>query len=316
MRLFLNFKTIADLDSCIVKNLHKIPRDIDLVVGIPRSGMLAATIIALHLNLPLLDMDSYLNQVQFHTGNTKKCENWIKTTQEAKKVLVVDDSISSGKAMNEAKMLTKRIASVKHFFLAVYALELTSLMVDIFFEIVSQPRMFEWNFMHHWALEYACVDIDGVLCEDPTFFQNDDGKRYREFIENAAPKFIPTKKVAYIVSARLEKYRKETEEWLHKNKIEYGKLILLDEPDAASRRKNVNHGSYKGEIFKNTDCSLFIESSYEQAVEICRTSGKQCYCTGKACLITPEGVTVHLKILANDWRFTAKRIVKKLLKLI
>ena len=292
MRLFLNFKTIADLDSCIVKNLHKIPRDIDLVVGIPRSGMLAATIIALHLNLPLLDMDSYLNQVQFHTGNTKKCENWIKTTQEAKKVLVVDDSISSGKAMNEAKMLTKRIASVKHFFLAVYALELTSLMVDIFFEIVSQPRMFEWNFMHHWALEYACVDIDGV------------------------PKFIPTKKVAYIVSARLEKYRKETEEWLHKNKIEYGKLILLDEPDAASRRKNVNHGSYKGEIFKNTDCSLFIESSYEQAVEICRTSGKQCYCTGKACLITPEGVTVHLKILANDWRFTAKRIVKKLLKLI
>ena len=112
-------------------------------------------------------------------------------------------------------------------------------MVDIYFEICHMPRVFEWNYMHSWVLQYCCVDIDGVLCEDPSFFENDDGKRYRKFLLHAQPKLVPTKKIGYIVTARLE---------------------------------NV--------------------------------------------LITPQGVGKHLKILANDWRFTSKRVVKKLLKKI
>ena len=53
----------------------------------------------------------------------------------------------------------------KCIYLAIYALETNISMVDIFFEICHQPRMFEWNYMHHWGLKYACVDIDGVLCD-------------------------------------------------------------------------------------------------------------------------------------------------------
>ena len=69
--------------------------------------------------------------------------------------------------------------------MAIYALGATKHKVDIYFELCEQPRMFEWNYMHHWALEYCCMDIDGVVCEDPALFQNDDGKKYLDFIENA-----------------------------------------------------------------------------------------------------------------------------------
>lgn len=166
------------------------------------------------------------------------------------------------------------------------------------------------------GLEYCCVDIDGVLCEDPSFFENDDGKRYRAFLKNAQPKLIPTRKIGYIVTTRLEKYRSETEAWLRKNCIEYDHLVMMDCRSAKERIRKGNHGVFKGEIFKKTNCSVFIESNYEQAIEICKISGKQVFCAEKSVLITPKGVGKHMRILANDWRYTSKRVVKKLLKRI
>ena len=38
----MNYRTISDLNQVILKRLHIIPRDIDLIVGIPRSGMFPA----------------------------------------------------------------------------------------------------------------------------------------------------------------------------------------------------------------------------------------------------------------------------------
>ena len=90
-------------------------------------------------------------------------------------------------------------------------------------------------------------------------------------------------------------------------------LIMLDLPSGIERRKQGSYGNFKGEFFKQTQCSIFIESSYEQAVEICRVSGKQVFCTDKSVLITPPELSKHLKILENDWRITTKRVVRKLL---
>lgn len=310
----MNFITYNDLNDCIYKNLKKIPRDIDLIIGIPRSGSLVANIIALYLNLPFTDIDNYKSNGTLRVGNTRKCENWIKNVEQASKILIVDDSISSGKAIKQVKEQLKGRTNCKFVYLAIYALETNIHMVDIYFEICHMPRMFEWNYMHHWALEYACVDIDGVLCEDPTFLENDDGKRYLNFIRNAKPKFIPTKKIGYLVTARLEKYRKETEEWLEKYNIVYDNLIMVKLPSGKDRLVDFSHGEYKAKIFKNTNCSIFIESNYPQAIEICEYSGKQVFCVENRQLITPKGISNHVKILANDWKFTSKRVIKKLLK--
>ena len=52
----MNFRTIAQMNECIVSSLGQVPRDIDLIVGVPRSGILPATILALYLNVALTDV--------------------------------------------------------------------------------------------------------------------------------------------------------------------------------------------------------------------------------------------------------------------
>jgi uncharacterized HAD superfamily protein len=74
--------------------------------------------------------------------------------------------------------------------------------------------------MHHGhLLKYCCVDIDGVLCLDPTDCQNDDGAAYEKFLEEAVPMLAPTRPIGALVTSRLEKYRGLTEKWLAKHVI-------------------------------------------------------------------------------------------------
>lgn len=309
----MNFRTYEDLTKCIVKNLYKIPRDIDLIVGIPRSGTMLASILALYLNLPYTDIENFVNKGNLKTGTTRKCKNWIKRIDEAKHVLIVDDSISSGKAVKETKEIIKdKQINVNITFMAIYALGATKHKVDIYFELCEQPRMFEWNYMHHWALEYCCMDIDGVVCEDPALFQNDDGKKYLDFIENAVPKFIPTQKVGMFVSARLEKYRPQTEEWLKKNSIEYGKLIMMEAASASERALKGNHAEFKADIYKKCDAVLFFESNYDQAIDICNLSGKPVFCIDNMTMITPDNVLEKMKVREKEIKFTVKRMIKKI----
>lgn len=196
MELEMNFRTYEDLTKCIVENLYKIPRDVDLIVGIPRSGTMVANILALYLNLLFMDINNLVNNGKIATGTTGKCRNWIKSIDEAKHVLIVDDSVSSGKAIKETReLLTEKNINFKCTFLVVYALGISKNMADIYLELCEQPRMFEWNYMHHWALEFCCMDIDGGVCEDPARNQNDDGKKYMDFLENAALNLFQLKKL-------------------------------------------------------------------------------------------------------------------------
>lgn len=311
----MKFKTYEDLTTCIVKNLHKIPRSVDLIVGIPRSGTMVGNILALYLNLPFMDIGSFVNGQNFATGSTRKCKSWIKNSSEARHILVVDDSVSSGKAMNEARELLKNCNVQKTFF-AVYVLAVTCKKVDIYLEICEQPRMFEWNFMHHWALEYCCMDIDGVLCQDPTRIENDDGKKYLQFIENATPKFIPTFKIGQLVSCRLEKYRAPTEKWLKKNGIEYGSLVMLNGISAKERAIIGSHAEYKAKIYAASDYILFIESDYQQALDICKLSGKPVFCIENRTLISGKNVMKRISIRNKECLITLKRIIRKMLKKI
>lgn len=313
----MNFRTYEDLTKCIVKNLHKIPRDVDLIVGIPRSGTMVANILALYLNLPIIDVEKFVNGDTIKTGTTRKCERWIHTVKEARHVLVVDDSISSGKAISETKeLLMANGISCQVTYLVVYALAVSCKKVDIYFEICEQPRMFEWNYMHHWALEYCCMDIDGVICEDPSFIQNDDGKRYSEFLDKAEAKFLPTQKVGMLVSGRLEKYRDQTEQWLAKHGIEYDKLYLMENMTAKERAVRGQHAEYKANVYKNSDAIMFFESDYDQALEICRLSGKPVFCVNNVTLVTSGNVMEKINVRNREFRITMKRIVRKIFKKI
>ncbi len=270
------YRNIADLNKIILKRLSILPRDFDLVVGIPRSGMLPANLLALYLNKPYTDIQSFLNGHIYNAGVRGRHFD----IKEFRKVLVVDDSVASGSAIQKAKDSLK-VASAEFSFsyCVIFVTPGKEKHVDYFFESVPLPRYFQWNLLNHYTLEKACFDIDGVLCVDPTEEQNDDGEKYKDFILNAPPLFIPARKVGAIVTSRLEKYRKETETWLRNNNVKYNHLVMLDLPDKAARQKSNSHAEHKAKTYMLNNYILFFESSLYQAMEINRITKKPVLCT-------------------------------------
>lgn len=276
----MKFVTYTELNQDIIENLYKLPQDIDLIVGVPRSGIMVASIIALYLNKPLTDLDNFLNMKIYSTGTTKNTKNIITNIEQVKRILVVDDTVSSGKALQEVKQkINHANINIPAYYFSPYTRTESVNLVDSFIKIIDDKRVFEWNYIHNNLLEHACVDIDGVLCVDPSEHENDDGVNYINFLLTAKPKLIPTKKIGYIVTSRLEKYRKETEEWLQKNHIEYGKLIMMNLSTAEERRRLGNHGEFKATIYKKLkDAYWFIESDLKQAEIIYQYTGKGVFC--------------------------------------
>ncbi len=291
----MEYVTVNQFDELIRHNLHRIPHDIDLVVGIPRSGMLPANLIALYLNTRLSDIDSFVGGRIYSNGLSRG--GYVRKG-EIKKVLVVDDSIGSGVSMNDAKKKLEvcRDGNYDFIFCAPIATTGGSKMVDLYFTIIDGDRLFEWNIFHHSILSIACMDIDGVLCVDPLL--DDDGEVYQSFLQTANPLFVPTCKINTLISCRLEKYRNQTEKWLSDNHVDYDKLVMLDFPDKATRVAWGKHGEYKGKYYaQRQDCSLFIESSYAQAVEIAKISGKPVYCVESNSMIQIQVVSKKKRFL-------------------
>ena len=276
----MNFRTIAQLNDHIIAGLRKLPRDIDLIVGVPRSGMLPATILALHLNVAITDVDGLLQGRLLQPGISRKKTQRLKHVRDAKKILVVDDSCLLGSQLKIVRdQISHSTIKADLIFAAIYTTLESCRHVDIFFDVCPTPRMFEWNMMHHSALQYACLDIDGVLCHDPTAQENDDGEHYLRFLNEAKPHWIPTVPVGWLVTSRLERYRPETEKWLARYDIKYGSLIMLNMPSSAERRAAGCHGRFKGEVYRSKPAQLFIESEPSQSAEIAEVACKTVFCT-------------------------------------
>lgn len=271
----MNYRSISNLNNILMQRLHIIPRDFDLIVGVPRSGMLPANILALYLNKPYTDLHSFLNGHIYKAG----ARGQFFDIKEFKNILVVDDSIASGSALKECKQNLQHLSEFNFKYCAVYVAPGKEKLVDYYFETVPLPRYFQWNFLNHTSLEKACFDIDGVLCADPVPEQNDDGEKYHDFLLNAAPLFVPGSKIGTIVTSRLEKYRNETETWLQANNIKYNKLVMLDLPDMQARQKANNHAAHKAKAYMSGPYVLFVESDSSQALEINRISKKPVLCT-------------------------------------
>jgi uncharacterized HAD superfamily protein len=292
----MNYKCIADLNADIIQGFQLLPNDVDLIIGIPRSGMLAASILATHSHLPLIDVDGFIHGRPAWFGRTKRNLGtsrvvlWPRST-EAKKPLLFDDSLNSGKSMEEALQLIRNTGFYNDFYTGVvYVTPGKEKNIDFYFQKMREPRIFEWNLMHHNILKQSCVDIDGVLCRDPSELENDDGDNYRGFLLNVPAMHRPSIKIGWLVTCRLEKYREQTEQWLRKNTILYNQLIMLDLPSAIERRKQGVHASFKADVYKNCMARLFVESSYKQAVEIADLSGKCALCYENGHLVWPDGL--------------------------
>lgn len=282
----MNYRTVEDLNANTHNLAKRLAGDIDLVVGIPRSGVLAANLLSLHLDVPMTDILGLCEGRIFDTGERYEGPNAL---DELDSVLVVDDSVLTGGQMTKTRnRLAEHDFPFEITFAAVYISPYGHQYVDYWCEVVPSPRVFEWNVLHHTLLPDFCVDIDGVLCRDPTSEENDDGPNYREFLTTVEPNIVPKQRIGWLVTSRLEKYRPETERWLADHGIKYDSLVMMDVPDMETRRKQGNYSQYKADVYESADADLFIESEPSQAAEICRKTNRPVFCYDTKEMLNPS----------------------------
>lgn len=271
----MNFRSVADLDRAIANNLWKLDRfDFDVIVGIPRSGMIPAGILSTYLQLPLSTPEAFLaGIVHGRSGKTERGKS---------RVLLVDDTSNKGGAMVRAVALIEgKAKSITR--LAVYGpyqVAEPAKIIDVWFEDCPGPRGFAWNMWKHARLPRWGFDFDGVLCRDPTNAENDDGPAYKRFLEQAPPLFIPKRPLGHIVTGRLEKYRPDCEAWLGRHGIGFLQLHMMPFATKAERMAHGGRGQWKAEIAKAVGVEMFIESCPKQAGIIAREAQIPVWCTG------------------------------------
>lgn len=322
----MNFRSYSDLVTTLAVWQEKLPRDFDLVCGVPRSGLMVASLMALQWNLPVTDVLN-LTEGRLLTGGRRlalRDEELTRFFDQPRNILVVEDSVAGGAGIRKAR---EQLAAMgrKHRiqYAAVYAAPEGRSSVDFAAETVMMPRVFEWNLFHHPMLNDTCVDIDGVLCRDPSDEENDDGPRYREFLQTAAPRFLPTEEVGWLVTSRLEKYRPETEAWLRNHGVRHRELLMLDLPDMWTRRRTGAGATFKIEQYRKTGACLFLESDKEQAAQIAEGAGNHVIAIDTMEMMSPGGVAGGaLRIrqelssrarVASSWPYRAVRFCRRYL---
>lgn len=276
----MNYRSIHDMNRTILNNLHKVPADIQVVAGIPLSGMLAALMLGLHRSLVVTELDGLIGSKAMPGGTTTNSDsrNYDDYLKSKRKVLVIDDSYYRGKTLEEVK---KRLnaANLRHeiLYAVVYGGLRAKDIADIVFERLLPPHVFEWNLSRNVILKTSCVDMDGVLCQNPMPIENDNGQRYMRFLEKAEPLWRPNRELGWIVTSRLEKYRMATEKWLKDQGIKYQHLFMMDAENQLARRR-LSIPEYKSAIFQSVNADLFIESSFAEASEIALLTKRNILC--------------------------------------
>ena len=275
----MNFGSYAELARDIPLWSVRLPQDFDAIVGIPRSGVMVAHLLALHRNCMVGELHSFVarpGHVSPTGGRGKKYRRY----GTPRKILIVDDCCNTGGSIGRAKKLLAPIANRFDIsYGAVYATIRSTKYADYYLKTVEHPRCWEWNLFHCAVMRSSCVDIDGLLCPDPTGAQNDDGPKYIDFMANTKPLHRPTVEIAQLVTSRLERFRPQTEAWLKKQEIPYRNLVMAQYATGAERRKAGRHARDKAEAYMETNARLFIESNTKQAQGIFKVSGKPVLCS-------------------------------------
>lgn len=286
----MNYKSINDVTTLMNCGAGRLPSDLDLVIGHSRYGMLLANIISLKLNVPYVGLSAFLRN---ETLTESDSLSFLGRCQDARKVLLVDDVASALTPIRETASALKKQFSGEVSTLIAFPEASEVDQADYHLEVVDGPRVFEWSMMHDLLIKNACLDIDGVLCLDPTNAENDDGENYLTFLQSTLPLHVPSRPVAHLVTSRLEKYREQTERWLQRHGIRYGQLHMLNLPSAAERQRLRIHYRFKAEVYRGLPgATLFIESEKAQAVGIMQETGKPVFCIETNRMYVP-GMTLH-----------------------
>ena len=130
------------------------------VIGIPRSGMLPASMIAMWLNLPLYFLDPQNNLLPMSAATKFGGIRMSHYKGSNGRLLVVDDTVYAGTAMKNIKSRLNEDA----YFCSVYLRPASELKPDFYARELNPPHLLEWNLFNCTYIETALLDFDGIFC--------------------------------------------------------------------------------------------------------------------------------------------------------
>jgi hypothetical protein len=253
----------AQLIADSIKLAGLLPVNASGIAGIPRSGMVPASVIATHLHLPLYQLTE--EGVLERLGHGWRGRE-LGFSQSSGPLVVVDDTVYGGNAMSKARA---SLIGTEAIFAAVYVRPEKRDAVDVFTRLLPSPHFLEWNMFNTGCMAGYCqdtiwgagiaTDLDGIICHDA-----ESGGTL------LTPYLVPrTHTCRLIVTGRPEADRVVTEELLRSIGCKWERLEMLQSGDIAE---------HKAKHFAASPCGLFIESDIIQAEKIAALSKKPVIC--------------------------------------
>lgn len=258
--------------------------DVDAVVGLARSGMIVASALSMLLHRPLYAMRQSSGDI-VPTGHGFR----LATTDRPQHVLFVDDTVMTGRSFRHTlDLVTREFDQVTTA--AIYVNPDSEIKPDVWMKDLPWPHLLEWNLFNSVLIQSMATDFDGVLCEDCLPEDDDDGERYVRWMREVRPKYLVRRSsIPLIVTARMEKYRDLTEDWLRRWGVSFDRLVMWTGSDLQERRRS-DIAEFKAREFslfrenhKGLQPAIFVESEDFQArrianlsrgLTVCPTSGR------------------------------------------
>lgn len=233
------------------------------VIGVPRSGVVPASIVGLHRNIHVLRLEALKRPIvvsPIRRGGRKLPPG---------PVMVMEDTVRSGRTIADLRAKLGRATRCGRpiIYGSLYAREESRQSVDRFHRLIPRRSVFQWNWQHVKSMQHTMIDMDGVLYPDEA-----------EADEDARPLFVPTYTPRAVVTGRGEHLAAYTRAWLGKHGIKCPLHMMPSDPE--KREALGGPAGFKATIYAADDeAQLFVESDKTQARTIAGLAKKPVLCT-------------------------------------
>lgn len=254
----LEYVSLRRLADDVQQVLAQLPPDVSGIVGVPRSGMIAASQLACLLHLPLYAFHKQAGLIDCGRGHR------LKDRSLPGRLAVIDDTICTGHSTREAKRnWAKKGLPSDAMWVGLYVTPGQVGECDIVGRVLPTPHLLEWNMYNSITRRLLGLDMDGVLCRDPP--------------RQHAPRWLTRfGKAPLIATARPESERAQTEAWLEHWGVRYHRLAMWPGPESGRTVNAV--AAWKAEEYVKSGAKFFVESEPAIAAAIHAACGKVVIC--------------------------------------
>jgi len=273
---------------------ESLPADIGCVIGMARSGLIAATYLACQLHVPLACVTE-TGHITIGGGCRARNMRWL-----AGRPLVLDDTLCSGRTMLAVQGILRAAYPETEILQAViYSARLDIPCLTYVVRHYPTTHYLEWNYFNSSLVRDAAFDFDGILCHDISAEDDDDGPRYLHAIRHARALAFPRRNVLpAIITARMNRYRRDTVEWMQRYGIKTRTLRMGPWKSLKERNQPDEVVAWKAAQFASLSAKLFVESDWRQAGPIAKLAGKPVLCpAAKMIFLASSPQTCHMGCL-------------------